>query len=332
MTDSLFFSHEQKNQENNSNLYLAKPLSQKNPFRKGSPLHKFSLLNTFHKRPTLSREDLLFLFYKKSRRHNPSIRSRRERIFKQSVKRISLLRLPLIKQIFLKRVLKKKIRVRTALFEHSLLNVSRSKQGLAVLEPFKKTTERFQKQTPPVENSSLPIEFISSVRNTRIVVKRRVPFVFLIDGVPLAGDERNKRIKESLHKRALLKAQRAREKKKRGKEKDLYIVHVRSTLNNTIVSLTNRKGDVLFWKSSGAAGFKNSRKATSYAAQTAAEFVGKYCVTKNIKRINVILNGIGYGKQPSLKGLQLAGVEVRYIEDVTPIAHNGCRKPKKRRM
>lgn len=113
---------------------------------------------------------------------------------------------------------------------------------------------------------------------------------------------------------------------------DYYIIHVQSTLNNTIITLTNLKGNVLYWSSAGSTGFKNARKSTSYAAQAAAEKVSKYCNLNNIKKVHVKLKGLGYGKESSLKGFQMNGLIIQKIEDVTAIAHNGCRLPKKRRM
>ena len=111
-----------------------------------------------------------------------------------------------------------------------------------------------------------------------------------------------------------------------------HIVHVQSTLNNTILSLTSLQGEVLSWSSAGSAGFKNARKSTSYAAQAAAEKLSKYCLSQNIKKVHVKLKGLGYGKEACLKGLQMNGLLIQKIEDVTSIAHNGCRLPKKRRM
>ena len=111
-----------------------------------------------------------------------------------------------------------------------------------------------------------------------------------------------------------------------------HIVHIQSTLNNTILTLTEPTGKTLFWASAGSAGFKNSRKSTSYAAQAAAEKLAQFCQTKNIKKINVKLKGLGYGKEASLKGLQFNGIFIHKIEDVNTIPHNGCRLPKKRRM
>ena len=113
-----------------------------------------------------------------------------------------------------------------------------------------------------------------------------------------------------------------------------FIVHIQSTLNNSILTLTDSQGNTLYWASCGSAGFKNSRKSTSYAAQAAAEKVAQFCNSQNIKKIQVKLKGLGSFavKESSLKGFQLHGIAISKIEDRTPIAHNGCRLPKKRRL
>jgi small subunit ribosomal protein S11 len=115
---------------------------------------------------------------------------------------------------------------------------------------------------------------------------------------------------------------------------NLPIAHIQSTLNNTIITLTDSKGNTLYWSSAGSCDshFKNSRKSTSYAAQVTAEQVARFCNTKMIQTINVKLKGIGYGKEASLKGFQFNGISIHKIEDVTTIPHNGCRLPKKRRI
>jgi small subunit ribosomal protein S11 len=112
------------------------------------------------------------------------------------------------------------------------------------------------------------------------------------------------------------------------------LVHIQSTLNNTIVTLTDIQGNTLYWASCGTAGFQNSRKSTSYASQAAAERVAQYCVSHTIKKIHVKLKGLGSfaSKESSLKGFQLYGIHILKIEDITPLAHNGCRLPKKRRL
>lgn len=115
-------------------------------------------------------------------------------------------------------------------------------------------------------------------------------------------------------------------------KENYHFIHIQSTLNNTIITLTESTGNTLYWASAGSAGFKNSRKSTSYAAQAAAEKVAQFCQLKKIKKIHVKIKGLGYGKEASLKGLQLNGVIIHKIEEISTIPHNGCRLPKKRRM
>lgn len=115
-------------------------------------------------------------------------------------------------------------------------------------------------------------------------------------------------------------------------KENYHVIHIQSTLNNTILTLTEPAGNTLYWTSAGSAGFKNSRKSTSYAAQAAAEKLAQFCQLKKIKQINVKLKGLGYGKEACLKGLQLNGILIHKIDEVSTIPHNGCRLPKKRRM
>jgi small subunit ribosomal protein S11 len=109
-------------------------------------------------------------------------------------------------------------------------------------------------------------------------------------------------------------------------------IHVQTTLNNTIITLTDLKGNVLFTVSGGSLGFKNSRKATTYAAQLIGEDIAKKCFQLGIRTVEVKLKGIGYGKESSLRGLSAGGLFIKKIEDVTSLPHNGCRLPKKRRL
>lgn len=113
-----------------------------------------------------------------------------------------------------------------------------------------------------------------------------------------------------------------------------FIIHIQSTLNNTIITLTDFSGNTQYWASSGTAGFQNSRKATSYAAQAVAEKVAQYCITHNIKKLSIQFQGLGsYAcKESSLKGFQMYGLDICKIQDKTSLPHNGCRLPKKRRL
>lgn len=110
------------------------------------------------------------------------------------------------------------------------------------------------------------------------------------------------------------------------------VVHVKSTFNNTIVSVTDIDGDVLAWDTSGSLGFKGSRKSTPFAAQKAAENVAKKVLKLGMKEVDVFIKGPGAGRESSVRALEAAGLKVKMIMDVTPIPHNGCRPPKKRRV
>lgn len=108
--------------------------------------------------------------------------------------------------------------------------------------------------------------------------------------------------------------------------------HIKSTFNNTIVSLTDPNGAVIAWASSGQVGFKGSRKSTPYAAQLAAEAAARRAQEHGMKKIDVFVKGPGSGRETAIRSLQAAGLEVGSITDVTPQAHNGCRPPKRRRV
>ena len=108
--------------------------------------------------------------------------------------------------------------------------------------------------------------------------------------------------------------------------------HIHSTFNNTIVSLTDTAGNVIAWASAGGLGFKGSRKSTPFAAQMAAETACKGAMEHGLKKVDVFVKGPGAGREAAIRALQAAGLEVTSIKDVTPIPHNGCRPPKRRRV
>ncbi|WP_047983266.1 30S ribosomal protein S11 [Ornithinibacillus californiensis] len=110
------------------------------------------------------------------------------------------------------------------------------------------------------------------------------------------------------------------------------IAHIRSTFNNTIVTITDVQGNVIGWSSAGALGFKGSRKSTPFAAQMAAETAAKTAVDNGMKTLEVTVKGPGAGREAAIRSLQAAGLEVTAIKDVTPVPHNGCRPPKRRRV
>ena len=110
------------------------------------------------------------------------------------------------------------------------------------------------------------------------------------------------------------------------------VVHVSSTFNNTVVTVTDQRGNVIGWSSAGKMGFKGSRKSTPFAAQVAAEAAGKVAVECGVKNLEVRIKGPGPGRESSVRALNALGMKITAITDVTPIPHNGCRPPKKRRI
>lgn len=110
------------------------------------------------------------------------------------------------------------------------------------------------------------------------------------------------------------------------------VVHIQSTFNNTIITITDTAGNVIAWSSSGSKGFKGSKKSTPFAAQVAAEDAGKKAVEHGMKHVEVFVKGPGSGRESALRALQSIGFEVTMIKDVTPLPHNGCRPPKRRRV
>ena len=121
-------------------------------------------------------------------------------------------------------------------------------------------------------------------------------------------------------------------KKKSRKNIQSGIAHIQSTFNNTIVSITDVSGNVIAWSSAGVRGFKGSRKSTPFAAQLAAEDAAKKAMDHGMRSIMIFVNGPGSGRESALRALQVAGFKVSLIRDVTPIPHNGCRPPKRRRV
>ena len=109
-------------------------------------------------------------------------------------------------------------------------------------------------------------------------------------------------------------------------------VHIQSTFNNTIVTVTDTQGNAVSWASAGEMGFRGSRKSTPFAAQTAAETAAKVAIDYGMKTVEVYVKGPGSGREAAIRALQTVGLEVTMIKDVTPIPHNGCRPPKRRRV
>jgi len=125
---------------------------------------------------------------------------------------------------------------------------------------------------------------------------------------------------------------RKRSTKKKERVDPNGIAHIRSTFNNTIISLTDIYGNVISWASAGIVGFKGSRKNTPFAAQMAAKRCAKTALDLGLRKIEVLVKGPGAGREAAIRALQAAGLDIVAIKDVTPIPHNGCRPPKKRRV
>jgi len=122
--------------------------------------------------------------------------------------------------------------------------------------------------------------------------------------------------------------------KKKREKKNIQdgIAHIQSTFNNTIITITDVNGNVIAWSSAGIKGFKGSRKSTPYAAQQSAEDAARKAMVHGLKNIDVYVKGPGAGREAALRSLQAVGLNIRTIRDVTPIPHNGCRQPKRRRV
>ena len=128
-------------------------------------------------------------------------------------------------------------------------------------------------------------------------------------------------------------ARRSRVSKKKKEQVDaLGVAHIKATFNNTIVTLTDTKGNVISWASAGKVGFKGARKNTPFAAQLAAETAAKEAMDLGWRQVSVEVKGPGAGREAAIRSLQAAGLQIISIKDVTPIPHNGCRPPKKRRV
>lgn len=124
----------------------------------------------------------------------------------------------------------------------------------------------------------------------------------------------------------------SRAKRRTGRNIENGVAHIKSTFNNTIVTITDSRGNSISWASAGNLGFKGSRKSTPYAAQMAAETAAKAAMENGMRTVEVMVKGPGAGREAAIRSLQATGLEVNAIKDVTPIPHNGCRPPKRRRV
>jgi small subunit ribosomal protein S11 len=127
-------------------------------------------------------------------------------------------------------------------------------------------------------------------------------------------------------------SKRKKTKKKAGQIESVGIVHIKASFNNTIITITDSKGKVICWSTAGKAGFKGSKKSTPFAAQVAAQATAREALDLGMKRVEVYVKGPGSGREAAIRSIQAAGLEIMAIRDVTPIPHNGCRPPKKRRV
>lgn len=132
----------------------------------------------------------------------------------------------------------------------------------------------------------------------------------------------------------MAKVQKKNVRKKRKERKNIEKgqAHIQSTFNNTLVTLTDMAGNALSWSSAGSLGFRGSRKSTPFAAQSAAETAAKAAMEHGLKTVEVYVKGPGSGREAAIRALQTAGLDVTSIKDITPIPHNGCRPPKRRRV
>lgn len=125
---------------------------------------------------------------------------------------------------------------------------------------------------------------------------------------------------------------KSKTKKKGRRVESTGVAHIKATFNNTIVSITDLNGNVVSWASAGKSGFKGSKKSTPFAAQMAAQASAREAIDQGLKKIEVWVKGPGSGREAAIRSLQAAGLEITAIKDVTPIPHNGCRPPKRRRV
>ena len=127
-------------------------------------------------------------------------------------------------------------------------------------------------------------------------------------------------------------ARRQIRRRREKKNVEYGVAHIQSTFNNTIITITDKSGNAISWSSAGAQGFKGSRKSTPYAAQIAADVCAKEAMVHGMRQVECMVKGPGAGREAAIRALQAAGLEISMIKDVTPIPHNGCRPPKRRRV
>ncbi len=133
-------------------------------------------------------------------------------------------------------------------------------------------------------------------------------------------------------KKTVAKEKKYKKKKAKKLTSDQGIAHIKSTFNNTIITITDLQGNTIVWNSSGGAQFRGTKKGTPFAAQSAAEVAAMKAIELGLKKVEVFVKGPGSGRETAIRALQSAGLEINTIKDVTPIPHNGCRPPKRRRV
>lgn len=148
----------------------------------------------------------------------------------------------------------------------------------------------------------------------------------------MAEDVKEVKKTEGEAKEEVKKAPAKKGKKRVKKNVAVGVVHIKATFNNTIVTVTDQTGNVLSWSTAGSCGFKGSRKSTPFAAQLAAENALRKASEHGVRQVNVLVDGPGAGRESALRALQKTGVRVASMRDITPIPHNGCRPPKRRRV
>ena len=152
----------------------------------------------------------------------------------------------------------------------------------------------------------------------------------MVEQIPEGGEGAEKPVAEEIA--AAPEAKTSARPKSRRNAPAHAVAHIKASFNNTIVTITDTAGAVIAWASSGSAGFKGARKGTPFAAQLAAETVAKKALDAGVKEVSLLVKGPGVGREAAIRALQAAGLEVSLIKDVTPIPHNGCRPPKRRRV
>ncbi|WP_100400603.1 30S ribosomal protein S11 [Bacillus sp. FJAT-44742] len=130
----------------------------------------------------------------------------------------------------------------------------------------------------------------------------------------------------------MAKAKTNTRKRRQRKNVETGVAHIRSTFNNTIITITDTQGNAISWASAGGLGFKGSRKSTPFAAQMAAETAAKAAMEHGMRTVEVAVKGPGAGREAAIRSMQATGIEISVIRDVTPVPHNGCRPPKRRRV